>query len=384
MFVPHAAIAGLGFMGPTHIQLLRRLGIPIAGILGIDRDEGEAVAKRMGISRIFQDYAELSESPEVDVVHICTPNYLHFPMAKAALAAGKHVICEKPLATNSQESAELVSLASEKGLTAIVNYNLRFYPLCQEARALIKEGEAGEIRLIHGAYLQDWLFLPTDWNWRLDPVLGGRLRAVADIGTHWIDMVTHLTGLGVSAVLADLATFISTRYKPMQEVSTFVGKLETSNDYMPVPITTEDIATILLQFENGARGCLTISQISPGRKNYLWWEISGSKCSMRWDQENPNELWLGFREKPNQLLIKDPSLMHSTVRPFAAFPGGHAEGYPDTHYQLFKQVYDAIQSGGSVDPSIIPTFETGHTEMLLCDAIQLSTQERRWVDIYFK
>jgi predicted dehydrogenase len=384
MFVPHAAIAGLGFMGPTHIQLLRRLGIPIAGILGIDRDEGEAVAKRMGISRIFQDYTELSESPEVDVVHICTPNYLHFPMAKAALAAGKHVICEKPLATNSQESAELVSLASEKELTAIVNYNLRFYPLCQEARARIKEGEAGEIRLIHGAYLQDWLLLPTDWNWRLDPVLGGQLRAVADIGTHWIDMVTHLTGLRVSAVLADLATFISTRYKPMQEVSTFVGKLETSNDYKPVPITTEDVATILLQFENGARGCLTISQISPGRKNYLWWEISGSKCSIRWDQENPNELWLGFREKPNQLLIKDPSLMHSTARPFAAFPGGHAEGYPDTHYQLFKQVYDAIQYGGSVDPSIIPTFETGHNELLLCDAIQLSTQERRWVDVHFK
>ena len=384
MVAPHAAIAGLGFMGPTHIQILRRLGIPIAGILGIDREEGEAVAKRMGISRIFQDYTELSESPEVDVVHICTPNYLHFPMAKAALAAGKHVICEKPLATNSQESAELVSLASEKGLTAIVNYNLRFYPLCQEARARIKEGEAGEIRLIHGAYLQDWLFLPTDWNWRLDPVLGGRLRAVADIGTHWIDMVTHLTGLRVSAVLADLATFISTRYKPMQEVSTFVGKLETSNDYKPVPITTEDIGTILLLFENGARGCLTISQISPGRKNYFWWEISGSKCSMRWDQENPNELWLGFREKPNQLLIKDPSLMHNAARPFAAFPGGHAEGYPDTHYQLFKQVYDAIQSGGSVDPSIIPTFETGHTELLLCDAIQLSTQERRWVDIHFK
>lgn len=384
MSTPHAAIAGLGFMGPTHIQILRRLGIPIVGILGINMAEGKAVSERMGISRIFRDYTELTASPEVDVVHICTPNYLHFPMAKAALESGKHVICEKPLATTSQESAELVRLASNQKRIAVVNYNLRFYPLCQEARERIHIGEVGEIRLIHGAYLQDWLLLPSDWNWRLDPVLGGQLRAVADIGTHWIDMVTHITGLRVSAVIADLITCIPIRNKPLQEVSTFDSKLMASEEFESIQISTEDAATILLQFENGAIGNLTISQISPGRKNYFWWEISGSKCSMRWDQENPNELWLGFREKPNQIQLKDPALMKPAVRSFAAFPGGHTEGYPDTHYQLFKQVYDALQSGKSVNPAIIPTFESGHTELVLCDAIQLSARERRWVDIPFK
>ncbi len=381
MSYPQAAIVGLGFMGPTHAQALRRLGVPIAGILGIDREEGERAAREWNFAHVYGDFDELLRDPQVGVVHLCTPNYLHYPMAKAALQAGKHVICEKPLAMNSNQSAELVALASQAGLIGVVNYNLRFYPVCQEARARIRAGEAGEIRLVMGAYLQDWLALPSDWNWRLEPELGGTLRAVADIGTHWLDMVSFVTGLQVKALLADLATFIPVRQKPLREVSTFTGKLETPAESQAVEIHTEDVATLLLQFDNGGRGVLALSQISPGRKNYFWWEISGAQASLRWDQENPNLLWLGFRQQLNQVLVKDPALMQPQARAFAAFPGGHAEGYPDTFYQLFRQVYTALQAGKDVDRTLVPTFEAGHRELVLCEAIQRSATERRWVDV---
>lgn len=381
MSFPQAAIVGLGFMGPTHTQMLRRLGVPVAGVLGIDQAEGERAAKELNLPRVYRDYDEILQDATVKVVHLCTPNHLHYPMAKAALQAGKHVICEKPLALNSVQSGELVELARRKGLIGVVNYNLRFYPVIQEARARIQAGEAGEVRLVMGAYLQDWLALPTDWNWRLDPELGGELRAVADIGTHWLDMIAFITGLQVKALLADLATFIPTRYKPIKEVSTFTGKLEKAVEAQPVKIKTEDIAVLLLQFENGARGALTLSQISPGRKNYFWWEVSGAKASLRWDQENPNLLWLGYRDRLNQILVKDPSLMQAQARPFAAFPGGHAEGYPDTFYQLFRLVYTALRDGKEVDATLVPTFDAGHRELLLCEAIQRSARERRWVEV---
>ena len=381
MSFPQAAIVGLGFMGPTHTQMLRRLGVPVAGVLGIDQAEGERAARELNLPRVYRDYDEILRDAAVRVVHLCTPNHLHYPMAKAALEAGKHVICEKPLALNSVQSGELAELARRKGLIGVVNYNLRFYPACQEARARIQSGEAGEVRLVMGAYLQDWLALPTDWNWRLEPELGGELRAVADIGTHWLDMVSFITGLQVNALLADLATFIPIRYKPLKEVSTFTGKLETAAEAQPVEIKTEDVAVLLLQFENGARGALALSQISPGRKNYFWWEVSGAKASLRWDQENPNLLWLGYRERLNQILVKDPSLMQTQARPFAAFPGGHAEGYPDTFYQLFRLVYTALRYDKELDAALVPTFDAGHRELLLCEAIQRSAHEQRWVEV---
>jgi len=376
-----AAVAGLGFMGPTHIQALRRLGVPIAGILGIDLEEGRRNAERLNIHRVYSDYDEMLSDPQANVIHICTPNHLHHPMAKAALLAGKHVICEKPLANTSAESGELKQLAKEKDLVAVVNYNLRFYPLCQEARARVQAGELGEVRLVHGAYLQDWLFLPTDWNWRIDPAMGGPLRAVADIGTHWLDMIQWLTGLHVTEILADMSTFIKVRQKPRQEVRTFDGKLVKAAEADEVPISSEDCATILLRFDNSARGALVLSQISAGRKNYFWWELSGSRASLRWDQENPNQLWLGYREQPNQNLIKDPALLSPEARRAADFPGGHAEGYPDTFYQLFKRVYACLREDLPVDPREIPTFDTGHHELVLCEAIQRSAMEGRWMSL---
>ena len=381
MYKLRTAIAGVGFVGRAHIEALRRLGVEVAGLLDITPEKGRAAAQGLGVPLSYGNFDELVADQTVDVVHICTPNHLHYSMAKAALKAGKHVVCEKPLAANSRQSLELVRLAQETGLVTAVNYNLRYYPLCHEARARVQAGEIGQVRLVHGGYLQDWLFLPTDWNWRLDPTLGGELRAVADIGTHWLDMVTWLTGLQVTAVMADLATFIPTRLKPRQPVDTFAGKMLTPEEVEEVQVQTEDYAAILLRFEGRARGVLTVSQISAGRKNHFWWELSGSRASLGWDQEHPNELWIGYRDRPNEFLIKDPALMHPDVRPLASYPGGHAEGYPDTFFQLQKAVYSYIACGDFSRPPSFPTFEDGYHHMVSCEAIQQSAHEGRWVEV---
>ena len=376
-----AAMIGLGFMGYTHTEAIRRLGGEVIGCLDSSPEATKAGVARLGIPRAYASLEECVADPEVDIVHICTPNYLHYPMTKAALEAGKHVLCEKPLAISSDESAALVRLAREKGLVGAVNYNLRFYPLCQEARSRIRQGEIGEVRIIHGHYLQDWLFYPTDWNWRLETDLGGEMRAVTDIGTHWLDMVMWMTGLRVSAVVADFATMIPTRFKPKGRVETFATKLEKLDATDEVAISTEDYASILLQFDNGARGCLTVSQVSAGHKNRTQWEINGTEASLRWQQEDANHLWIGYRDKPNEVITKDPALIHEAARAMASYPGGHPEGYPDTFKQLFNAVYGYIKAGDFSAPAPFPTFEDGHHEIALCDAIQESALERRWVEV---
>ncbi len=378
---PKVAVVGLGFMGRTHIQSLRRLGIEVFGVAGVDEQEAKKAAVELGVPKWYNNFEEVVADDAITVVHLCTPNNLHYSQAKKALKAGKHVLCEKPLAMTFEESRELSVLAKEKGLITAVNYNLRFYPICQEARARISTGELGTPYLIHGAYLQDWLFQKSDWNWRLEPEQGGNLRVVADIGTHWMDLVTYLTGLKIVDVMADFSTVHKTRLKPAGEIETFAGKLAENTSNTEVKINTEDAAVILFRFENGALGNVTLSQVSAGRKNLLWFEISGSSSSMRWEQENPNELWFGYREGPNQLLLKDPSLFHAEARALTGFPGGHAEGYPDTFVQVFKQFYAAIKNGKMPDTGRFATFEDGHHEMELCEAIRISALENRWVTV---
>lgn len=376
-----AAVVGLGFMGTTHIEALRRLGIQVVGCLGNDPEETQRGVSDCGLEKGYASLAEVMADPDVDVVHICTPNFLHFEMVKAALEGGKHVICEKPLAITSAESAELVQLVGETELVGAVNYNLRFYPLNYEARLQVQSGALGDVRLVHGRYLQDWLLYPTDWNWRLETDQGGSMRAVTDIGTHWFDLLTWITGLEVEAVLADMATIIPTRLKPAQAVDTFANKLEQGQDTVEVPIKTDDYASILLRFSNGARGVVTVSQVSAGHKNRLQWEINGAAASLGWQQENPNELWVGRRDGPNGVIAKDPSLLQPEARATASYPGGHAEGYPDTFKQLFKAVYAYIEAGDFSAPATFATFEDGHKEIVLCDAIQRSAQEGRWVTV---
>jgi predicted dehydrogenase len=313
----------------------------------------------------------------VEVVHITSPNHLHHEQATAALAAGKHVVCEKPLAMTSKESAELLELAEASGHVHAVNFNVRFYPLCQHLRGLIAEGGLGEVRLVSGHYLQDWLLLDTDWNWRLEPELGGELRAVADIGTHWMDLTTFLTGKRIGAVMAELGTFIKVRRQPAGPVATFAT--ERSTKTVSREIHTEDCATILLRYEDGARGALTVSQVSPGRKNSLRFEIDGAESAAAWNSEEPDELWLGHRGRPNELLPRDPSLLNEQGRKAASLPGGHVEGFADTFKALYAAVYRSVAEGKPGEG--YPTFADGHDEMLVCDAVARSAREGRWVEV---
>ena len=336
-------IAGTGFIGPVHVEALRRLNIPVVGLAESSSQLAQQKAAELGIPHPYASYEEMVADPEISVIHLATPNLLHFPHTKAALLAGKHVVCEKPLAMTTSKSAELVRLAKETGHVNAVNFNLRFYPLSQQARSLVQAGALGNIYILQGSYLQDWLLYETDWNWRLEPHLGGTLRAVADIGSHWLDLLTFITGLRIEAVMADFKTFLPVRKKPTRPLETFTGKLLQPEDYIDQPIYTEDYASILLRYENGARGVLTVSQICAGRKNRMFFEIDGSKASLGFDSERPNEIWIGHRDRPNELLLKDPSLLSPEARSVASYPGGHNEGFADTFKQLYRKVYDYIQ-----------------------------------------
>jgi len=376
-----AAVIGTGFIGPAHVEALRRLGVEVVGIAGSSPERARPKAEAVNIPKVYADWCELVDDPSVNVVHITSPNYLHYPMAKAAIEGGKHVVCEKPLAMNSQESAELLSLAEEAGIVHATNYNIRFYPICQEARARAARGDLGDVYIIRGSYLQDWLLYDTDWNWRLEPELGGSLRVVADIGTHWLDLISFITGLHVQAVLADFSTFIPVRKKPAKPIDTFAGKELRPEDYIEQPIHTEDYATVLLAYEGGVKGVMTVSQVSAGRKNRLAFEIDGSKSSLAWDSERPNELWVGRRDGPNEVLMKDPSLLTPQAKDFTGYPGGHNEGFPDTFKQLYSAVYRYMRAGDLTAPPGFPTFADGHEEILLCEAIERSARDQRWIEV---
>ena len=374
-------VAGTGFIGPAHIEGLRRNGIRVLGLVGSTGDKAGQKAAELGIPHAYDSLDEMLADPEIDVVHLATPNHLHHPHAKAALLAGKHVVCEKPLAMTSQESAELVQLAADRSLVNAVNFNIRMYPLVHQARSMVQKGEIGELFILQGSYLQDWLLFPTDWNWRLEPDLGGTLRAVGDIGSHWLDLLTFITGLRVDEVYADFKTFYPVRKKPARPLETFTGKILTPEDYIDEPITTEDYATILLHYENGVTGVLTVSQVSSGRKNRLVYEINGSRSSLGWDSEKPNELWIGHRTEANQTLLKDPSLLSPEARAVTSYPGGHNEGFPDTFKQLYAKVYDYIINGDFTKTPDFPTFADGHYEMQLCEAIERSARDKAWAKV---
>ena len=291
------------------------------------------------------------------------------------------MISEKPLATTTAQSAELVARAKQSGLVHAVNFNCRCYPLVQHARLMVEKGELGDVFAVHGSYLQDWLFLPTDWNWRLVPELSGESRAVADIGSHWCDLIQHVTGQSIVRVFADLRTVHKTRMKPTKEVETYTGKILSPSDYEPQPIDTEDYASVLFELERGAHGVFTVSQVAAGRKNRLHFEIDGSRCALSWHQERPNEMWIGRRDRPNELLLKDPSLLHEEAREYAAYPGGHPEGYPDGPKNLFRHVYRAVAAGAMPEVPSWSTFEDGHAEVAVCAAVLESHRTQSWVDV---
>jgi predicted dehydrogenase len=360
-----AGVVGTGFIGVVHVEALRRLGIEVLGIVGSSPQRAAEKAAAEGLPAPYESYEAMLADERIDVVHLTSPNNMHFAQAMAALAAGKHVVCEKPLAMDSGQTAELLAAAERSGLVHCVNFNIRSYPQVQEAR----ERVGGDVRLVSGHYLQDWLLYDTDWNWRLEPDVGGKLRAVGDIGSHWLDLVQYVSGRRIESVMADLTTMIPVRRQPTGPVETFSGG--NGGPTVQRPMETEDTAGILLRFEGGARGVVTISQVSAGRKNSCSFEVDGSTQAVAWDSERPEELWIGHRDRPNEVLLRERG----------DYPSGHAMGFPDTFKGLYRAVYTAVAAGGPPAEPDYPTFADGHEAALLGDAIARSAAEGRWTTI---
>ena len=338
------ALFGTGFVGRVHLEGIRRLGYVELYAIGEPQiEKAKQLADEFGVERTEADYHRILEDPAVDAVHICTPNALHFPMAKDALLAGKHVICEKPLATSVDEAQELVELAEETKLRNCTFHNLRFYPMVQHMRRMREDGDLGEILVVQGTYSQDWLLYDTDWNWRLDCKYNGPSRCLADIGSHWCDMAEHVTGQRITSVCADMPTFHKTRKQPKGPIETFAGKTLSPEDYIETAIDTEDFGAVVFRMGDGARGAFTASQVSAGCKNRLRSKSTAPSAAWRWNQERPDELWIGQRNTNNQIIIKDPSLLKPGAKPYADLPGGHSEGYDDTFKQVFRRFYQSIE-----------------------------------------
>ena len=377
----NAAIVGTGFIGPAHLEALRRIpNVEVIALVEVNQVLADEKARILGIPNAYT-FDEMLKQSDIDVVHICTPNFLHFAQAKAVLLAGKHVICEKPLAVKIDEAEELVKIAAEKGLVNAVHFNLRYYPMVRQMKTMREKGELGTVYSVMGSYLQDWLFLQTDYNWRLEPDKSGDSRAIADIGSHLLDITEYVTGLKITEVMADFSTVHKTRLKPLKAIETYSGKMLDKSDYQEVPINTEDHASVLLRFDNGSKGSITVSQVSAGRKNRLNIEISGSKSNFEFNSERPNELWIGKREKANESLMKDPSLLHPEASALVSFPGGHNEGFPDTSKQMFKEVYAAVLEGKQPESPSFPTFASGLRELIIGERIIESHKNQAWVKI---
>jgi len=374
------AIFGTGFMGRVHLEAVRRLEfVEPAAIAGRNADAAQRLGAGFSISTITTDYRDVLRDPLIDAVHICTPNAQHFNMAKDALLAGKHVMCEKPLATSVEEGEELVSLAARQGVRNGVCHNLRFYPMVQQMRRMREAEDLGEILVAQGTYFQDWLLYDTDWNWRVDAKAGGSSRCMADIGSHWFDLVEHVTGLRISSLCADLQTFHPKRKQPKHSVETFANKLLGPDDYIETEVDTEDFGAVIFRLGERARGSVAASQVSAGRKNRLSIEIYGTRASVAWSQERPDELWVGHRDAGNEILIKDPSLLKPAARSYADLPGGHSEGYDDTFKQIFRRFYASIAAPGAAPE--YPQFVDGLRQLTILDAVLQSHRTRGWAAV---
>lgn len=375
-----AAVIGTGFIGPVHVEGLKRAGVPIAGILGSTAKKSRAAAVQLGLPVGYESLDHLLSDSSVDVVHIASPNQFHFDQTARSLAAGKHVLCEKPLSMNSRESAELVRLAGDLGLAASVNYNIRYYPMCVEAADRVRNGQLGRVFHVTGSYSQDWLFHDTDFNWR---ILSGELRVVADIGTHWLDLAQYICNSRIESVCADLTTVHPQRRRPSAPLETYSGKVASDQPSETIDIASEDYGGVMLRFADGTRGMMWVSQVAAGRKNCLRFEVAGSNESLSFNSESPNQLWIGHRDSANQLLIRDPALVGDHARGAISYPGGHNEGFNDTFKQLFRDFYGSIAAGkvAASDAPTFPTFDDGHHEILVCEAIMNSHRSQQWIEI---
>lgn len=373
------AVVGIGFIGAEHIEAIRRTNLAeVVVIVGHTEASARKKAEVLGFPHYTADLAEVLRNPDIDVVHICTPNDLHFPMAKQALEAGKHVVCEKPMTMTAEEAQVLTSLAEEKGLVTAIHFNIRYYPLIRHAREMVQRGDIGRVYAVTGSYLQDWLIKDTDYSWRLEKQQSGPTRAVGDIGTHWMDLMEYVTGEHITEVSADMATFLPVRKKPKKSMETWSSKVLSSDDYESVSVDTEDYATVMFRTSNDVRGVYTVNQMAAGHKNRVYFEVDGETGSLIWDSEDPNRLTVGRRDRGNEVIIRDPSLMYPSAASIITLPGGHNEGFADTSKQLFKEVYQYILDGNVQVERNFPQFSDGLHEAKLCDAIVKSSNTRTW------
>jgi len=375
-------IVGTGWMAETHTEALRRLGVDVAGVAGRTPARAQEVADRLGLATTYDSVEALVKDDSLAAVHVTSPNDVHAEQAAAALRAGRHVVCEKPLGVSAAETAALATLAAGSGLVNAVCFNLRFAPHNHNAAGMVRDGALGEPRYVTGSYHQDWLLEETDWNWRLVAGRQGNLRAVADIGSHWIDLVCFISGRRVVEVLADLHTFVPERNHPLVEVGTFAGHgVAADVERVREPMTSDDAAGLLLRLEGGMRGVCSVSQVSAGRKNRLSWELNGSESSLAWVSEEPEYLWVGHRGRPNEVAGKDPALMSALGARVTGYPAGHVEGYPDTFRGLFAAVYADVAAGRPSPDPAYPTFADGHEVALVCEAVTESAGSRTWAPV---
>jgi predicted dehydrogenase len=381
----NCGIVGFGFIGPHHLDAMRRLGfVEVTAICTQHAEQTREKAKRFNVTKAYADYRELLEDPAIEVVDVVTPTYLHHPIALAALAKGKHVIVDKPMAVTATEAGEMVQAAERAGRVGAVTFNIRYNPVVQQARAMVERGDLGPIHLVQGHYLQEWLLRETDFSWCLEPEKCGPIAMVAEAGVHWFDMSQHVTGLRIVRVRSELSTTLHVRKKPRtRSTGAFAkaGKAEVEDFEVKVP----DRGFVLVEYDNGAQGVFTGSSMCAGRKNDLRLEVNGAKASLEWRQERPNQLWVGRRDQPNQILLKDPSLLEESVRAYASLPGGHNEGWPDAFRNLMRNIFTFIAEGhnpATADGVAFPTFRTGHQINCITDAIFRSHQAGgNWVEV---
>lgn len=379
----NVGIIGTGFIGPAHIEALRRLGfVNVIALCDTPFEAAQKKAGQLNVPHAYGDIDALLAHPGLDVVHNCTPNHLHAEINRKILRAGKHVFSEKPLCMTPEEAQELVVMAENAGVVHGVSFVYRQFAMVQQAASMVRQGQLGKLFSAHGSYLQDWMLLETDYNWRVDAAQGGPSRAIADIGSHWCDTLQFVTGKRITEVMADLSIVWPTRKANVQGNSTFAAK-EADTHYEDRPVTTEDIGFVLLRFDDGSKGCFHVSQVSAGRKNRLSFEVNGSGASVAWDQETPQQLWVGHRAQPNQMLSDDPGLMNADVAHSAHFPGGHIEGWPDAFRNMMLQFYTAVRKGRppAKNHSPFATFYEGARVMSVVDAILQSHRQQRWIKV---
>lgn len=376
-------LVGPGFVGAHHIDSVRRLGnVDVVAIAGSSTESAARKAKQLNVNRSYGSFQELIDDPAVQVIHNTTPNYLHYPVTLAALKAGKHVVSDKPLAMSADEAKLLLDAADAAGVAHVVTFNYRGNPLVQQARGMVAARELGKISFVHGFYLQDWMTDPGVYSWRSDPEKGGVSSALADIGSHWCDLAEHVSGSRIQSVLAELTTVVDSRYASGGSEEAF--SQVKSEQAERILVSGEDLASVLLRFENGAKGCFSVGQVLPGHKNNLQLQVNGSACSVGWQQENQNELWIGYQNQSNRLLAKDPSLMSSAARKYAHLPGGHQEGWSDAFTNVMRDAYSWIANGAapSEKPDALATFADGYRAHLLIEAMIKSYRDGgRWTEV---